>query len=300
MFRSAADWADLMVLFLDLVEGIITTIHFDEDQFGMWSLALFWIGWAFVHDTFKHVASKCTECEWDDCLVVCTFEGGQCCLYILFCHQDAGMMWPLIILAIVQIVVKFTATVFLECQSQDEKTRIKQDKDQETKSNLIKCMRGPCGPVILSLLNLPLLLLQAESPFRAKWYEVALCVVLWLRQFMREIHGKASEESEDFVKRVQRTHGVLVEMSWQVLNYVLSWSWGLSPDLTGTFDRIVTVTGIVTGILSCCFCCLICFRAVFSSGEEGVEAEPQTVGSPEPPEPPEPAEDLSEVQWEIL
>lgn len=121
---SFPDAASLIVLILDLVEGIITTIHFDEDVHGMFFLALFWIGYGIADAVFQEITAN-TKCKWDDCLFKCGAEVGQCVLYIHFCRKDAGVDVPLQVLAAIQLFLVCSGTIVWEWTNRPKRGRDK-------------------------------------------------------------------------------------------------------------------------------------------------------------------------------
>ena len=288
MPHSISYWADLIILVLDLVEGIITTIHFDEDTYGMWHLALFWVCWNFVYELALHYAKK-TKCLWDDCLLKCLAELGQCVLYAYFCSEDAGMTVPLVVMACCQIVLKLIGTVMEMSHEQKDEELGKQknvgivssimthcsrllcccfvetkrqsavEKFLEIQDKVEKLSRSPYGAFGQGLLSLFPLFYQEESPFRAKWYEVTFCVVLWLSSLMRTQRVKLSGIDNHTVERL--TLGIeILSTGWAAFRVCLNWFWGFSPELSAHFDRIVTVILMASPVwMLCLIWCFVYF-----------------------------------------
>ena len=269
MPSSCLYWADLIILVLDLAEGIITTIHFDEDTFGMWHLALFWVCWNFAYELVLHYAKK-IKWIWLDCLLKCLGEIAQCVLYVYFCSEDAGMTVPLIVMACCQIVLKLIGTVMemnreqedeelgnlenvgmissimthcsglLCCCFAETKRKSAVEKLLEIQDKVEKLSRSPYGAFVQGLLSLFPLFYQEESPFRAKWYEVTMCVVLWLSSLMRSLQVKSSGSDDRALGGL--TIGIeILSTGWAAFRVCLNWFWGFSPELSAQFDRVVTV-----------------------------------------------------------
>ena len=286
--------ANIIIFVIDLAQGIITTIHFDEEQHELWTLFLFWFFWTLAYALFASVCLKSGErkCYWDDCLVLCGFAVGQCCLFIDFCRDEAHMTWPLILLASNQIMLKIFWTLTHCCQGWQEEhtpgaahrvvpTAHNQPRGQlnvhedgidqvyaylgfsPEKGGIRQTIFGKAfSEAFPALWACFLCLCQRESPFRAKEYEVLLCAFVWIQSFMRKL------------KRAQRKNSwasgfdyllvylqILFVSGFSIVTSIFYWSWGLSPDLSKTYDRVITVLGMIMTCLGlfytlyilCCF-----------------------------------------------
>ena len=113
---SIAAWADFIILLLDLVEGIIATIHFDESKHEIVYLALYWTLSNLVDANVQDMTERnqC-RCRWGECIYKCLAVGGQCALYIHFCEKDARVDSSLITLMVIQIVLKILGTLRWHC-----------------------------------------------------------------------------------------------------------------------------------------------------------------------------------------
>ena len=76
------------------------------------------------------------------------------------------------------------------------------EKILEIQDKVEKLSRSPYGAFGQGLLSLFPLFYQEESPFRAKWYEVTFCVVLWLSSLMRTQRVKLSGIDNHTVERL--------------------------------------------------------------------------------------------------
>ena len=294
MCKVAASF-DLIIRLLDLVEGIITTVHFDERKRDIVFLALFWTLMNFVDVYVQDITerTKC-RCRWGECLLKCGAAGGQCALYIHFCKRDAAVHQALIVLMIIQIVLKVLGTLRWHCgapYSQEDllvrpsftdstvawqrggvfETKLLQvlphggggfdsvvsDRNvrQEVvvahkKSNSDLC---PCLPFFGDAVHIILfgclpLLCQPNSPYRQKWNEVTLCVVLWWFSF-RVYVLRLRDETEQvrFCATIR-----LFDLIYHIYATILAYFWGFSGEVVEDFDRGYT---IFLMIIQFCFFC---------------------------------------------
>ena len=112
---SIAAWADFTILLLDLVEGIIATIHFDERKHEIVFLAFYWTLSNLVDANVQDMTERNKCRRWGECIYKCLAVGGQCALYIHFCEKDARVDISLITLMVIQIVLKILGTLRWHC-----------------------------------------------------------------------------------------------------------------------------------------------------------------------------------------
>lgn len=288
--------ANIIIFMIDLAQGIITIVHFDEERHELWGLFLFWFFWILAYALF---ASVCLhgerKCYWDDCLVLCAFEVGQCCLFIDFCRDETHLTWLLILLASNQIMLKIFWTLTQCCQGwQEERTPgaahrvvptphhppgrgqqmvFEDGLDEVYASFGLSVEKGGIRQTIFgkafseafpALWACLLCLCQPESPFRNPGYEVYLCVFVWIQSFMRKLKRaqRKDKRAAGFDWMVVYIH-VICASGFSIWTSILYWIWGLSPELYKTYDRVITILGIIMTCLGLLYtlsipCCLLC------------------------------------------
>ena len=253
-----------LFLTINLVGAILAAIFFDEDAHGVHLLALVWAGYAFGDGLLVVAAKRWTCCHlWGECLLRVLMEAGQGALYVYFCRADDAMMWLFIVLVAIQILLKLIETMLsYKASTKDEvKTLDASDETQHIVpvtglADSCTCCRPDYLKLVLHLVAdiligvLPLLF-QKESPFRDKWYQIYVCVMIWWKPLLLRLLPLAD------TGRTTRLFCFNLVTSF-LLYTGMVWSWGLSPNLLATWDRVYTIIGMVFSSLICLGCCCAC------------------------------------------
>lgn len=293
--------ATFIIVILDLVEAIISTLHLDDTQASIVFLTASWVFYALVDNVSAEISR--TKCHWAmaiDCALKCMACVGQCGLYIHFCSKDSGVDIPLITLCAIQVLLKVSSTICQACHKEDvnqkdepTESKVLDSADsivigkpaciatdcweseerrlhQEVTSMAVSCAESPWQPwakmflraTFAALGGVLLMLFQEESPFRTQWFKMIFCVHAWMPIFI----VRCSRQDEKVVRCLSICL-ILETLVYRVFVWTLCWIWGLSEHLTKQFDRAYTLAMmIITGIFLCWCCwCSCCCLAVGSA-----------------------------------
>ena len=269
--------ATLLFIFLiiDLVEGILAAIFFDEHHFrAPYLLAVVWAGYACVGGLRRYMAQHASRGnKFDDFLIVCFMEAGQCGIYINFCKQDAATRMALFLLASIQVFLKLTDCIcsgkkaeaaevnfddIIAADAGFKLAAVLQEQEQRAAAvyQLCPCFHKDLARVFAQLVMdvahgvLPLLF-QEESPFREPWYRIFACVMIWWNPFVIAMQLKLGSR---FLMNLSRFYLALQNL----FLCIMYWYWGLSPLLFAAFDRVYTMIVMVSiCLLVGCSCCAV-------------------------------------------
>lgn len=301
--------ATFIIVILDLVEGIISILHFDDTHGSIVFLTASWVFYALVDNVCAEV-SRCTKCHWDDCALKCMACVGQCGLYIHLCSKDSGVDIPLITLCAIQLLLKVSSTM---CQACHKECVNQKDEPVESKANCSNSVLDSADSVVIGK---PACIATErwESEERRLHQEVTNMAVScsespwqpWAKMFLRAafsalggvllmlfqeespfrtqwfemifcVHAwmpmftvRCLRQLNEKVVRCLSICLILQTLAYGVFVWTLCWIWGLSDHLNEQFDRVYTLAMmIITGIFFCWCCWCSCCCLAVGNARRG-------------------------------
>ena len=280
--------AELIILAIDLVEGILATIHINPVAFDDYVLPLTWLLLAYADRCVRWVAKTSTR-KCYSCLLRCLVEALQALLYVAYCRAGSGMMVPMLVLGLVQVLVNLSTLACCQELPDAKKQRQvheltdifgrrgpdrhpnhgAQNKQAENSTGQlyfcrccrccyvdddVKYLELATWQIIPALLNglLPMLF-QRQSPFHVQAYKICLCVMFWwctlVCRLFRHAHSFAC-----FI--------IWPNLVGHIVVSILMCNWAQSPQVTATFDQVYSAVHIVGTTLYMCAIVYVCMFQV--------------------------------------
>lgn len=274
-------------MLISLAENLFTTYYFDEDKFGVITIALIFCFEPILDSCVKQLMN-CTECSWDNFLYDLISEGLQCFLYIHFCDYTdlSRIAIPAMMAAQVFLIILLKVKEVC-CSTAKEETD--EQKEAAFMAELLGWIQGNCMTLCTGLLPLLYLLYQEEAPYRQKPFEMALAGYYWtqdvaLQYNLKALKDSATEKGQQKVAAIMMNKSKtlkftqLAQLAFSIYGMVLAWQYWFSPEIDAVFDKVFTMFSMVMSVcvgicLPCAACQIICGAGMNGGAPGGVPAD---------------------------